>query len=213
MPATSLRDPAQRRGGRAACPSSARATSACASRRRRCATSPSTASSRSSPRPSASLPGKSTFATAGSGSRGGAGRRRRHLDRARPRERRDVYEVRSRYLIAADGAGSRVRRSLGIEMQGPPRIQSFLMIHFGASLREMVKDRPGVLHFVILDPRRAASFVAHDIDREWVYMHDFDPGPRVRGRLRRCALQASWCCGRSARTCRSSILHKRLAGT
>ncbi len=86
----------------------------------------------------------------------------------------ETTEIRSRYVIAADGAGSRVRQSLGIEMQGPPRIQSFLMIHFGADLREMVKDRLGVLHFV-MDPEAGGAFIAHDIDREWVYMHDFDP--------------------------------------
>lgn len=86
----------------------------------------------------------------------------------------EAIEVRSRYVIAADGAGSRVRRSLGIEMEGPPRLQSFLMIHFGASLREMVRDRPGVLHFVV-DPEAGGAFIAHDIDREWVYMHGFDP--------------------------------------
>ena len=86
----------------------------------------------------------------------------------------ETHEIRSQYVIACDGAGSRVRRSLGIEMQGPPRIQSFLMIHFGANLREMVRERPGVLHFV-LDPETNGVFVAHDIDREWVYMHGFDP--------------------------------------
>jgi len=86
----------------------------------------------------------------------------------------ETTEVRSRYVIAADGAGSRVRRSLGVEMQGPPRIQSFLMIHFGASLRELVRERLGVLHFV-MDPEASGAFIAHDIDREWVYMHAFDP--------------------------------------
>lgn len=86
----------------------------------------------------------------------------------------EPVEVRSRYVIAADGAGSRVRSSVGIEMQGPPRLQSFLMIHFAANLREIVRDRPGVLHF-ILDPEVGGAFIAHDIDREWVYMHHFDP--------------------------------------
>jgi 2-polyprenyl-6-methoxyphenol hydroxylase-like FAD-dependent oxidoreductase len=86
----------------------------------------------------------------------------------------ETHEVRSRYVVAADGAGSRIRQALGIEMQGPSRIQSFLMIHFGANLREMVRDRPGVLHFV-LDPEASGVLVAHDIDREWVYMHAFDP--------------------------------------
>ncbi|MCR9098057.1 MAG: FAD-dependent monooxygenase [bacterium] len=86
----------------------------------------------------------------------------------------ETVEVRSRYVIGADGAGSRVRQALGIEMQGPQRIQSFLMIHVGADLRERVRDRPGVLHFV-MDPEAGGAFIAHDIDREWVYMHDFDP--------------------------------------
>ena len=86
----------------------------------------------------------------------------------------ETVEIRSRYVIGADGAGSRVRQSLGIEMQGPQRIQSFLMIHVGADLRELVRDRPGVLHFV-MDPEAGGAFIAHDIDREWVYMHDFDP--------------------------------------
>jgi 2,4-dichlorophenol 6-monooxygenase len=86
----------------------------------------------------------------------------------------EAYEVRSRFLIAADGAGSRVRKSLGIEMDGPPRLRSFLMIHFEAALRPLVSDRPGVLYWV-LDPEIGGTLVAHDIDREWVYMHDFDP--------------------------------------
>lgn len=86
----------------------------------------------------------------------------------------EVHEVRSRYLIGADGAGSRVRKSLDIEMQGPPRLQSFLMIHFEADLRSIVRERLGVLHFV-MDPEASGVFVAHDIDREWVFMHNFDP--------------------------------------
>jgi len=84
------------------------------------------------------------------------------------------YEVRSRFLIAADGAGSSVRKSIGIEMDGPSRLQSFLMIHFEADLREFVRDRPGVLYW-IMDPEAGGVLVAHDIDREWVYMHAFDP--------------------------------------
>lgn len=84
------------------------------------------------------------------------------------------YEIRSRYLVACDGAGSRVRKGLGIEMAGPPRIQSFLMIHFRANLRSVVGDRPGILYWII-DPEIGGTFVAHDIDREWVYMRNLDP--------------------------------------
>jgi 2,4-dichlorophenol 6-monooxygenase len=86
----------------------------------------------------------------------------------------ECYRIWSRFLIGADGAGSRVRKSLGIEMDGPPRIQSFLMIHFAADLRRIVRGRPGVLYW-IMDPEIGGTLVAHDIDREWVYMHAFDP--------------------------------------
>ncbi len=86
-----------------------------------------------------------------------------------------VQEVRSRYLIAADGAGSRVRKSLGIDMIGPARLQSFLMIHFHADLRRIVGDPPGVLHFVCDPIHGGGVFVIHDLDREAVYMHAFDP--------------------------------------
>ena len=83
-------------------------------------------------------------------------------------------EVSSRWLLACDGASSPVRRMLGIEPDGPHRIQSFVMVHFAANLRDLVGDHPGVL-FWICDPASGGTFVAHDIDREWVYMHAYDP--------------------------------------
>ncbi len=82
--------------------------------------------------------------------------------------------VSSRWLLACDGASSPVRRMLGIEPVGPHRIQSFVMVHFAANLRDLVGDHPGVL-FWICDPASGGTFVAHDIDREWVYMHAYDP--------------------------------------
>lgn len=82
--------------------------------------------------------------------------------------------VRSRYVIGCDGAGSRVRKLLGIEMVGPPLIQCYLMIHFGADLRALTADRPGVLHFV-LDPEAGGAFIAHDAESDWVFMHAIDP--------------------------------------
>lgn len=83
-------------------------------------------------------------------------------------------EVRSRWVLAADGAASRVRKAMGIEMIGPPSLQSFITIHVRADLRHHVRDRPGVLHFV-MDPKRSGCFVAHDLDSDWVFMHSFDP--------------------------------------
>jgi len=86
----------------------------------------------------------------------------------------ESYQVRSRYLIAADGAGSPVRKSLAIHLDGPNRLQCFVMIHFAASLRELVGAHPGVLYWVS-DPSCQGTFVAHDLDHEWVFMHSWDP--------------------------------------
>ncbi len=85
-----------------------------------------------------------------------------------------AHTIRARYLLAADGASSRVRRSLGIEMEGPDSLQSFIMLHFEANLRELVRDRPAILYW-LLDPDSHAALVAHDIDKTWVLMHPFDP--------------------------------------
>lgn len=86
----------------------------------------------------------------------------------------EVIEVRSRWVLAADGAGSGLRRAAGIEMVGPRTLRSFIAIHLAAGLRPIVADRPGVLHFV-MDPEVGGVFVAHDVDAEWVFMVDFDP--------------------------------------
>ena len=85
-----------------------------------------------------------------------------------------VREIRSRYLLAADGAGSRVRKSTGIAMVGPASLRSFVMIHFEANLRGLVGDRPGVLYWTT-EPGSVGTFIAHDIDSTWVYMHAWDP--------------------------------------
>lgn len=83
-------------------------------------------------------------------------------------------ESRTRWVLAADGAGSRVRRALGIEPVGPARLASFVMIHFEADLRPLVGHRPGVLYWTTA-PDAAGTFVAHDIDSTWVFMHAWDP--------------------------------------
>lgn len=86
----------------------------------------------------------------------------------------ETIRVRSRYAIGCDGAGSRVRKLIGIEMVGPPLLQCYLMIHFAANLRELTAERPAVLHFV-LDPEAGGAFIAHDVESDWVFMHAIDP--------------------------------------
>lgn len=82
-------------------------------------------------------------------------------------------EIHSRYVLAADGAGSRIRKALGVAMLGPDALQSFIMIHFEADLRALVAERPAILYW-ILDPGGPGTFVAHDIDKTWVFMRPFD---------------------------------------
>jgi len=97
-----------------------------------------------------------------------------HRVTSRVRDRQGTQEIRSRWLVAADGAGSPVRKWLGIEAVGPRRIQSFVMIHFEANLRELVGERRGVLYWTT-HPDATGTFVAHDIESTWVYMHAWDP--------------------------------------
>lgn len=82
--------------------------------------------------------------------------------------------LRSPWLLGADGAGSAVRKWTGIEMLGPAGLQSFIAIHFRGSLRRYLDGRTGALHFV-MDPAASGTFIAHDIDRESVFMTPFDP--------------------------------------
>ena len=84
-------------------------------------------------------------------------------------------EVTSRYVVAADGAGSRIRRSLDIAMEGPDVLQNFVMVHATVDLRDRMADRPATLYWT-MDPDAPGVFVAHDLGSTWVFMHDWDPG-------------------------------------
>jgi 2,4-dichlorophenol 6-monooxygenase len=85
-----------------------------------------------------------------------------------------AHRIEASYLLAADGAASSVRRWLGIELSGPRTIQSFVMVHLAADFRSLVGADLGVLYFLV-DPTAGGTFVSHGADREWVYMHQWDP--------------------------------------
>ncbi len=82
--------------------------------------------------------------------------------------------ITARYVIAADGAGSRTRTGLGIEMDGPEVLQNYLMIHFRGDLSNETADHPGVLYFC-LHPRHSGTFIAYDRASNWVLMHGYNP--------------------------------------
>ncbi len=119
--------------------------------------------------------------------------------------------VRSSYVLAADGAGSGLRKSTGIEMIGPAAIQSFVAIHFFADLRSVVAGRPGVLHFV-MDRAATGTFIAHDPAREWVFMTAFDP-PGSRSPTSTPTAATRSCVPPSGRTARGSRSPAWAAGT
>lgn len=73
------------------------------------------------------------------------------------------YEVQAEYLVAADGASSRVRKQLGIDMIGEPAMQHLVNIHFfSRELWRHVKDRPAMLYFVF-SSQAIVVLVAHNL--------------------------------------------------
>lgn len=83
------------------------------------------------------------------------------------------HRILSRYLIGADGAGSPVRQSQGIEMNGMGVIHDFIMIHFKADLSEIVKDNPAILYWITKQDC-SGTFIAFDARDNWVFMYPYD---------------------------------------
>jgi 2,4-dichlorophenol 6-monooxygenase len=78
-----------------------------------------------------------------------------------------TIRIHGRYVIAADGASSRARSALGIEMDGPEKIQDFVNAYFVLNLREHVTT-PAKLYW-ILHPEAVGTLIAHHVERRWVY--------------------------------------------
>ena len=69
--------------------------------------------------------------------------------------------VRARYLIGADGPQSLVRRAIGAELEGDPRLADVVNIHFSADLTPWLGDEPRVLLWVV---NRDVRGVVHALD-------------------------------------------------
>ena len=87
----------------------------------------------------------------------------------RPRDGGPERRVRARYLVAADGAHSFVRRQLGIGMAGRGSFADCVTIYFKADLRALIGDRnlsvvyvnqPGLLAFFRFSITGDAGFLA-----------------------------------------------------
>ena len=79
-----------------------------------------------------------------------------------------TFSIQSKYVLAADGAGSRCRSALGIKMEGPDRIQDFVSAYFEDDLRAHIKTSAKL--YWILNPKAGGTFIAHHIEKRWVYM-------------------------------------------
>src|SRR6201986_1383013 len=84
---------------------------------------------------------------------------------------------RAPYLIAAEGAQSRVRRGVGANMIGREKVYDSVNILFQAELTQWVKDRPAALYFVEQDDLRATFLTINGTDRWGFLIH----GPKQYG--------------------------------
>jgi putative polyketide hydroxylase len=77
----------------------------------------------------------------------------------------------ARYLIAAEGAQSRVRRALGVKMIGEEKVYDSVNILFNAELTQWVRDRPAALYFVEQENLRATFLTINGTDRWGFLIH------------------------------------------
>ncbi|KAH7165134.1 3-propionate hydroxylase [Fusarium sp. MPI-SDFR-AT-0072] len=84
-----------------------------------------------------------------------------------------LYKVRSKYVIACDGAKSKVRDYVSIQSDGEDSYETMMTIHFSANLREVVGDRVGMLHW-LFDPLASGFIIAYKLEGNAVLITNFD---------------------------------------
>jgi 2-polyprenyl-6-methoxyphenol hydroxylase-like FAD-dependent oxidoreductase len=72
--------------------------------------------------------------------------------------------IRCNILIGADGAGSTVRKLVGIDMRGEKDLQKLVSVHFLSKRlgQYLLKENPGMLFF-IFNTEAIGVLVAHDL--------------------------------------------------
>lgn len=84
------------------------------------------------------------------------------------------YQVRTDYLISAEGAGSGTRRRMGFEMEGPVGIAHFITVYFKSDLSDLLKGREGVVHWC-LNLKTPGILIVHDDRERSVLMIQYNP--------------------------------------
>ena len=86
----------------------------------------------------------------------------------------EIRKIQARYLLGADGAGSKVRRGAGIAMEGPPVLAHFLAIHIQSDAMPLLARHPGVVFF-LRAPELSGFFIMHQPVGSQVFMLRIDP--------------------------------------
>ena len=86
-----------------------------------------------------------------------------------------LRRVRARFVVAADGAHSAIRRALGIAMQGPEGLAHVVTAVFRASLWPVVGEHRHVIYSVN-HPEGAGTFLPAGRGDRWCYGTFIDPG-------------------------------------
>jgi 2-polyprenyl-6-methoxyphenol hydroxylase-like FAD-dependent oxidoreductase len=88
-----------------------------------------------------------------------------------------TVSIRARYVVAADGAHSRIRELLNIPMEGPDNLVDHSTVLFRAPLWDVLGDRRHGL-YVITQPDAVGIFVPVGADDRWLYGQETTEGPQ-----------------------------------
>ena len=87
---------------------------------------------------------------------------------------KEARQVRTRYLIGADGAASAVRRAAGLGMEGPQALAHFLAIHIKSDMMPFLARDPALIFFV-RSAQYEGFFIVHQPVGSQVFMMRYDP--------------------------------------
>ncbi|NMM90920.1 hypothetical protein B2J88_42515 [Rhodococcus sp. SRB_17] len=83
-------------------------------------------------------------------------------------------EIDAQFVIAADGARSRVRNWLGVEFTGMEKMGNQMAIYFHADMWKHIEDKPYLLYW-IYNRDTSGVFIAMDGRTRWTYNFIYDP--------------------------------------
>jgi putative polyketide hydroxylase len=81
----------------------------------------------------------------------------------------EATPFRSRYVVAADGSQSSIRRQLGVSMVGERDVYDSVNMHFRADLTRWVDNRPAALYF-IEQPELRGTFLTINGSTRWSFL-------------------------------------------